>query len=73
MKSTLDDSVNSMVLSSVNDVFVLSFPFIVGEQVLVSDGIDVSMMRGFDRGMNKVGFVSFRVDRKGTDQFLGLI
>ena len=41
--------------------------------MLVGDGIDVGMARGFDRETNKVGFMSFQVDREGTEEFLRLV
>ena len=31
------------------------------------------MARGFGKGVNKVGFMSFRVDGEGTEKFLGLV
>ena len=73
MGSTSDDPVNGTVLSSATDVFVLHLPVIVGEEVLVDDGIHINVSWGFDGGSYEVGFMSFGVGGEGTEQFLGLV
>ena len=55
------------------DVFVLGLPIIVGEEVLVGDGVYVDVSWGFNGGSNKVGFMLFGVGGKGVEQFLGLV
>ena len=65
--------IHSRILLSTVDVLVLSFSFVICEEVLVSDRIDVGMTRGFDRGENKVGFMLFRVGGEGMEKFLGLV
>ena len=64
---------DSAILLGVNDVFILGFPFIICEEMLIGDGVDVGVMRGFDRRLNEVGLMSFGVDGKGTEKFLGLV
>ena len=61
MGSISNNPVDSAVLSSVADVFVLGLPVVVGEEVLVGDSIDINVSWGFNRGSNEVGFVSFGV------------
>ena len=73
MRSTSDDLVDSMVLSSTNDVLVLGFPLVIGKEMLVSDGTNIGVVRGFYRGANEVRFMSFRVDGEGAEKLLGLV
>ena len=61
------------VLLGMANIFVFRFPIVICKEVLVDDGIDIDMMRGFDRGADKTGFMSFSVDREGTEKFLGLV
>ena len=62
-----------MILLGTDDVFVLGFPIIVGEEVSVGDSVCVDVPWGFNGGSDKVGFMPFGVGRKGTEQFLGLV
>ena len=48
MRSTSDDSVDGTVLSDMADVFILSFPIIICKEVLIDDGVNVGVLRGFD-------------------------
>ena len=48
VRSTLDDSVDSMVLSGMTDVFILGFPIIIHKEVLVSDCVNIGVMQRFD-------------------------
>ena len=50
------------ILLSVGDVFIFGFPVVVREEVLVGNGINIDMSRGFDRGSNIVRFMSFGVN-----------
>ena len=61
------------VLSGTDNVFVFSFPIVVCKEVLVDDSVDVSVAWGFGRRADETRFVSFCVDREGTEEFLGLI
>ena len=61
------------VLSGTDNVFVLHFPIVVCKEVLVNDGIDVGVTWGLYRGTYEPRFVSFSVDREGTEKFLGLV
>ena len=61
MGSISNNPVDSAVLSSAADVFVLGLPVVVGEEVLVGDSVDINVSWGFNRGSNEVGFVSFGV------------
>ena len=54
MGSTSDDSVDGVILLSAGDVFTLCLPVVVGEEVLVGDGVHVYMSWGFDGGTNEV-------------------
>ena len=56
-----NDPVNGAVLSGVVYVLVLCFPVIVGEEVLVSDGIHVNVSWGFDRRSDEMRLVAFGV------------
>ena len=69
----MNNSVDGAVLFSAADVFILSFPIVVSEEVLVDDSINVDVPRGSDGRLNEVGFMSFGVDRKGAKEFLGLV
>ena len=64
---------DGVVLSGTDNVFIFHFPIIVCKEVLVDDSIDVGVTWGFDRGANETRFVSFSVDGKGTEKFLGLV
>ena len=73
MGSTSDNPIDGAILFGAGDVFVLGLPIIVGEEVLVGEGVYVNMLRGFDRGSREVGLMSFGVGGEGTEQFLGLV
>ena len=62
-----------MILLGTADIFILSLPGVVCEEVLVGDGINVNMLRGFDGRSNEVGFMLFGVGREGAEEFLGLV
>ena len=57
----MDDPVNGAVLSGMVYVFIVRLPVIVGEEVLVDDGVDIDMLWWFDRGSDEVGFVVFGI------------
>ena len=73
MRSTSDDPVDCPVLSGTEDIFVLHFPIIICEEMLISDGINVGVARGFDGGSNETIFMLFGVDREGAEKLLGLV
>ena len=73
VRATSDDLINGAILLSTGDIFVLSFPVVVHEEVLVSDSVNIDMSWGFDGGSDEVGFMSFGVDREGAEEFLGLV
>ena len=73
MRSTLDDSVDGTVLSSMSDVLVLSFPIVIREEVLVNDGVNIGGSRRFDGGLGEVRFMSLGVNGEGTEEFLRLV
>ena len=73
MRSTLDDLVDGAVLSVMADIFVLGFPVVVSKKVLVDNGIDIGMLRGFNRWSGEVRLVSFGIDRERAEKLLGLI
>ena len=54
-------------------VFILHLPVVVGEEVLVGDGIHINVSWGFDRRSDEVRFMAFSVGGEGTERFLGLI
>ena len=54
-----------MVLFGTTDVLVLRFPVIVGEEVLVSDGVHIHVSQGFNGGSDEVGFMAFGVGGEG--------
>ena len=72
-RSTPDDSVDRAVLFSTGDVFALRFPVVVGEEVLVSDGVYIYMSGGFNGGADKVRFVAFGVSREREKKLLRLV
>ena len=72
-RPTSDDSVNGVVLSSVDDVFILSFPIVICEEVLIDNSVDIGVTRGFDRGLGEAAFMSFSVNRERAKELPGLI
>ena len=62
MGSTSDDSVDSAVLSGAAYIFVLSFPVVVHEEVLINYSINVGVSWGFDGRSGKVRFMSLSVN-----------
>ena len=70
MGSASINPIDSTVLPGVADVFVLSFPVVVGEEVLVIDGIYINMSWGFNGGLSEVRFVSFGVNGEGAEESL---
>ena len=73
MRSTSDDPVYGVVLSGTSEVFVLSCPVVIHEEVLVNDGINIGVLRGFNGGLSEARFLSLGVNREGAKEFLGLI
>ena len=67
MRSTPDDSVDGAVLSGTTDVFALCLPVIVGEEVLIGDGIHVDVLQGLNGGMGEVGFMPFGGGGEGAE------
>ena len=61
MGAASDNPVDGTVLSGTTYVFILCLPVIVGEEVLVGDGVYVNVSWGFDRGSGEVGLVAFGV------------
>ena len=49
------------------NIFILGLPVVVREEVLVGDSINVDMSQGFVGRLNEVGFMSFGVNREGTE------
>ena len=43
MGSALNDSVNGAILLGAGDIFILSLPVVVGEEMLICDGIHVGV------------------------------
>ena len=62
-----------MVLSSTNDVLVLSFPLVIGEEMLVSDSVYVYVSWGFDGGADEVRLVVFGVGGEREKKLLRLV
>ena len=62
-----------MILLGGGDRFAFGFPIIIGDVVLVGDGVYIDMSWGFNGGSDKVGLMPFGVGVKGTEQFLGLV
>ena len=46
------------ILPGMGDIFILGFPVIVGEEVLVYNGIDVGVSRGFNSWSSEARFMS---------------
>ena len=72
-RSTSDDSVDGAVLSGTDNVFVLRFPIVVCEEVLVDNSVDIGVTWEFHRGTDEARFMLFSINRKGTEKFLGLV
>ena len=62
-----------MVLFCAGDVFALRLPVVVGEEVLVSDGVHINVSWGFNGGADEMRFVAFGVGGKREEEFLGLV
>ena len=60
-------------MSSAGDVFALRLPVVVGEEVLVSDGVYIYMSGGFNGGADEVRFVAFGVGREREKKLLRLV
>ena len=69
----MDDSVNGVILLGVGDVLILGFPVVVGEEMLIYDGVHVGVLWGLNRGSGEVRFVLFSVNGEGAEEFLGLV
>ena len=65
-----NDSVDGAILLGTGDVFALGFPIVIGEEVLVGDGVHVNVSWGFDRGSSEVGFVAFGISGEREEEFL---
>ena len=55
------------------DVLILGFPVVVGEEMLIYDGVHVGVSWGFNRGSGEVRFMLFSVNGEGAEEFLGLV
>ena len=69
----MDDLVDSLVLSGTADVFILSFPIVIREEMLVSDGINIGVVQGFDGGSGEARFMLLGVNREGAEELLELV
>ena len=58
---------------SAGDVFALRLPVVVGEEVLVSDGIHIDVSWGFDGGSDEMGFMAFGISGEREEKFLRLV
>ena len=69
----MNDLVDGTILLGMSDIFVFGFPVIVGEEVLIYNGIDIGVSRGFNGWSSeaRLMWLSFYGDR--TEKFLGLI
>ena len=54
-------------------ILVLSFPVVIREEMLIDDGINVGVSRGFDGWSGEVRLMSLSIDRKGAEELLGLV
>ena len=50
-----------MILLGAGNVFAFRLPVVVGEEVMVGDGVHINMSGRSDRGSNEVGFMSFGI------------
>ena len=73
MRSTPDDLVDSAVLSGTADVFILGFPIVICEEMLIDDGVNIGVSRGFDRWSGKVRFMSLSINGERAEELLGLV
>ena len=73
MRSTSDDPVYGVVLSGTSEVFVLSCPVVIHEEVLVNDGINIGVSWWFDGESGEVRFVLLGVNGEGAEELLRLI
>ena len=48
MGSTLDDSLDGVVLSGAIDVFVLGFPIVISKEVLIDNSVNIGVSQGFN-------------------------
>ena len=71
--STSNDLVDGAILPGVRDVLTLGFPVVVGKEVLIYNGIDVSVSWGFNGWSEEAGFVSLSLDGERAEKFLGLV
>ena len=54
-------------------ILVLNFPVVIHEEVLIDDGINVSVSREFDGWPGKTRFMSLGIYGEGAEEFLGLV
>ena len=73
MGSALDNPIDSTILFGASDVFALCLPVVVGEEVLVGDGVHIYVSWGFDGGADEMGFVAFGIVGEQEEEFLGLV
>ena len=55
------------------DVLILSFPVVVGKEMLIYDGVHVGVSWRFNGGSGEARFVSFSINGEGAEEFLGLV
>ena len=65
--------VDGAILPGVRDVLTLGFPVVVGKEVLIYNGVDVSVSWGFNGWSEEAGFVSLSLDGERAEKFLGLV
>ena len=54
-------------------ILVLSFPVVICEEMLIDDGVNVGVSRGFDGWSGEVRLMSFSIDEEGAEELLGLV
>ena len=60
-------------MSGTADVFILGFPIVIRKEMLIDDGVNVGVSRGFDRWSDKTRFVLLSMYGERAEELLGLV
>ena len=73
MRSTPDDSVDGAVLSGTTDVFILGFPIVISEEVLIYNCVNVGVTWGFNGWSSEARLMPLSFNGERAEKLLGLV
>ena len=61
------------VLSGMTDVFILGFPIVISEEVLIYNCVNIGVTWGFNRWLSEVRLMPLSFNGERAEKLLGLV